>query len=478
VFVLAGLALLILALDLFVNEDMKRALGWIGAAGMVYAATCLMAPAVSDASKISGFAWKMLQFDAFSRLFGLVFLSSGVAVILLTFRYKQISRHIGEYYMFLVLSVTAFVLLTASVNLLMIYLSIEFVAVCGYVLAAYMKDDMKSQEGALKYMLMGATASAFLVYGISLLFGLTGSLNLYDVARVLRDVTAANHTVVLIAFVFILVGFGYKIAMAPFHFWCPDVYEGAPTPITAFFSVAPKAAGVAVLLRVCLVVFHGLVIPWVHIIEVLAVLTMTIGNVTALWQTNIKRLMAYSSIAHVGYMLIGLVVAGSYGLAHPLGSQGLFAAMIYVVAYAIMNIGTFAVVIAVSNSLGSDLIESYAGLGRRAPLMAVALTVFFLSLAGIPPTVGFIGKFFLFKAAIETHYYVLAIFLLVNSVTSVYYYWNIVRTMFVDEPAETTRVRAAGSVWVVIMAALAAVLALGLFFNELAVFIARSVLVI
>lgn len=467
VLVLAGVAMVVLVFDMFLAESRKHMLGLLAIAAMAYVAVFMLAPTTYDYSLVSSLAKQMLRFDPFARIFNLIFLVSGIVIVLLTIRYKPLKLYIGEYYVLLLIATTAFVTLAAASNLLMIYLSIETVGVCSYILAAYFKGDPKSQEGALKYLLLGSVASAFLVYGMSILYGLTGSLGLPQVAAALTTASGAHHTATYIAFIFLLAGFGFKIALVPFHMWCPDAYEGSPTPVTAFFSVAPKAAGIAVLLRVCLTVFHGTPVPWILALEILSAVTMSVANVVALWQTNIKRLLAYSSIAHVGYVLIGLVVAGSAGLGTTLGDQGLLSVIIYLIAYLFMNLGAFAVVIVVSNAIGSDRIEHYAGLGRRNPYMAVALTVFFLSLAGIPPTVGFIGKFFLFKAAIETHFYMLSFFLLVNSVTSVYYYWNVVRTMFIDEPADATPVRTAPALWATTTAMLLAVIVLGIFFGQL-----------
>lgn len=475
--VLCGTAMLILVLDMFVGEKYKHYLGWVAIIGMAAVFFLPKTQRYYDLNLVSGIVRSMITHDAFAEGFNFIFRISGVLALILTMRYKPLTRHIGEMYMFLVLATGAFLLLATSVNLLMIYLSIEFGTICSYILTAYQRDEYKSQEGALKYLLMGSVASAFLLYGISLTLGLTGTLDLREIAPLLRDAAAPHHTLVLIIFVFLLTGFGIKIAMVPFHMWCPEAYQGAPTPVTVFLSVTPKAAGVAVLLRVCMTLFHDVAIPWTEILQALAIITMTVANVIALWQTNIKRLMAYSSIAHVGYLLIGLIVAGSLGMNDPLGRQGLFASIFYITAYAFMNYGVFTVIIAVSNALNSDEIKDYAGLGRRAPFMAVAMTVFLLSQAGIPPTVGFIGKFFLLKSAVDAGYWMLALFLVGNSVTGLYYYWNIVRTMFISESEDTEPVRSAGPLLAVAAVLLVVVLGLGLFFEQLMKFVMGSLLV-
>ncbi|MEW5947678.1 MAG: NADH-quinone oxidoreductase subunit N [bacterium] len=461
----AGLAMIFF--DLFVRESRKTLIAWFGIASLSLAAAFVIFPAPCDHRLVSAILKDMIADDGFASFFKLVILTGAFLVIVLSTRYVRLTSFTGEYYSLIILSTAAMMLLVSSVNLLMIYLCIEFVGICSYVLCAYHKDDPKSSEGAIKYLLLGALASAFLVYGISLLYGLTGSLNLIELPPRLAARETAGAGVVSLAVALLVAAFGFKVALVPFHMWSPDAYEGAPTPITAFLSVLPKAAGIAVLTRVFLTAFSGVSSDWVHVLEVLAILTMTIGNVTAVWQSNIKRMLAYSSIAHVGYVLIGVVVAGALGVHSPLGRQGTAAVLIYVAAYLFMNLGAFAVVIAVSNAVGSDLIERCSGLSRRAPALAVLLTFFFLSLAGIPPTAGFIGKFFLFKAAIETEFYLLALAAIVNSVISVYYYWNVVRLMFIAEPPEPAPIRTPLPIAFALSLSAAAVLALGILFQPL-----------
>ncbi|MEW6201836.1 MAG: NADH-quinone oxidoreductase subunit N [bacterium] len=464
---LIGAGLLMIFFDLFIRDSRKNLVACLGMASLLFTAVAVIFPADYDLQLVTGMIKNMMVNDGYAVFFKIILLCGSFLIMLVSLRYVRLTKYIGEYYALIVLCTAGFMLLASAVNLLMVYLCIEYIGICCYILCCYLKDDPKSSEGAIKYLLLGATASAFLVYGISLLYGLTGSLHIGDIGAAIRIDKAIDSKIILVAFLFVITGFGFKIAMAPFHMWAPDAYEGAPTSITAFFSVLPKAAGLAVLVRVLMTVFQGLPVEWVHIVETLAILTMTIGNVVAIWQTNIKRMLAYSSIAHVGYILIGLVVAGALGIDSEIGADGIFAILVYITAYLFMNIGAFAVVIVVSNKLESDFIERYAGLGRRAPFMAIALTFFFLSLAGIPPTAGFIGKFFIFKAAIAGEFYLLAIAGIINSVISVYYYWNVVRYMFIEEPLERTPLRAASPLWVTVVVAVLAVLAMGIFFQPL-----------
>ena len=340
--------------------------------------------------------------------------------------------HLGREFPGLLLFATLGILLTASgSNLVMIYVGIELLSIASYILAGLLREETRSNEAALKYFIYGAVASAVMLYGLSLLFGLTGSTDLTVMAKKLAagGVGANVRWVALPAIVLMMVGFGFKIAAVPFHQWSPDVYEGAPTPVTAFLSVGPKAAGFAALARVLFVALPALRVDWMVLVAALSVATMTLGNLVALSQTHMKRLLAYSSIAQAGYMLIGLVAVqtGGQGL-----GDGLSALLLYLVAYLFTNLGAFAVVLAVEDSTGSDAIADYAGLVRRSPLLAGALVFYFLSLVGIPPLACFVGKLFIFTAAVRAELYWLAAIGVVNSVISLAYYFGVVRRMFFD----------------------------------------------
>jgi proton-translocating NADH-quinone oxidoreductase chain N len=351
----------------------------------------------------------------------------------------------GEFYALLLLAGLAIMLASAATNLVMIYLSIEFLSITSYILTGYLRDDPRSVEAAIKYFIYGAVASAVMLYGFSLLYGATGSTDLATMATALATGSVAVRWLVLPATIMALAGLGFKIALVPFHQWSPDAYEGAPTPVTAFLSVGPKAAGFAVLMRLLLTALPDFQLPgfqaqvgqvqvgWEAVLGGVAILTMSLGNLVALWQTNVKRLLAYSSIAQAGYMLIGLAALAPQAGSWTTGLNGL---LLYLFAYLFTNLGAFAVVIAVENRTGSANLPAFAGLIRRAPFLAVAMFIFLLSLIGIPPTGGFLGKLFVFGAAIQRQMIGLAVVGIVNSVVSVYYYYAIMREMFFGEAGE------------------------------------------
>ncbi len=360
----------------------------------------------------------------------------------------------GELYSLLVLITIGLSFMAASTDLVMIYMSIELVSIGSYVLAGYLKTDRRSNEAALKYFLFGAVCSAVMLYGLTLLYGATGSTNLLQIREALAD---TPPLITLLALCMVLVGFGFKISMVPFHAWAPDVYEGAPTPVTAFFSVAPKLAGVALLLRVLQSgIPAALTEDWITILAALSAATMTVGNLGALRQTNIKRMLAYSSIAHAGYMLIGVVAFRTESLSvGPL--------LYYVLAYIFMNLGAFGIAIVVGQATGTDEIPQWAGLARRAPVLAAMMTVFLLSLTGIPPFAGFVGKLYIFMAAIgDARLWWLAIVAIANSVVSLYYYANVVRHMYFGPAGEKGAVLQPLAVGVGILACCVMTLLLGL----------------
>ena len=334
-------------------------------------------------------------------------------------------------------------LMAGAANLLMMVLALELTSLSSYVLAGYTKEAGDSSEASLKYILYGAVSSGLMLYGISILYGLTGATDIYAINKALAG-SPVNEMTLGLAIILIIAGFGYKISAVPFHFWTPDVYEGAPVTITAFLSVASKAAGFAMMIRFFKVSFldsSALGLPagmwavlqgveWNKILAVLSVLTMTLGNLVAVWQNNLKRLLAYSSIAHAGYMLMGVVV---------LSDKGLAAVLIYFVMYLFMNLGAFYVVMLVANKTGSEDIDSYKGLGYRSPLIGVAMVIFFISLTGLPPTAGFIGKLYLFVALLDARWIWLAVVGALNSVVSLYYYVRVLRNMFLREPEKDSK---------------------------------------
>jgi proton-translocating NADH-quinone oxidoreductase chain N len=345
----------------------------------------------------------------------------------------------GEFYSLTLFAGLSLMFLSSATNLVLIYLSLEFLSITSYVLTGYLRQDNRSTEAAVKYFLYGALASGVMLYGFSLLYGATGSVDLATIATTL-EVSQSNSLLVVASVALILVGFGFKIALVPFHQWSPDAYEGAPTPITAFLSVGPKAAGLAVLIRVMVVALPAYSFNWTAILSMVAILTMTLGNLVALWQTNMKRMLAYSSIAQAGYMLIGLAAWAAQPGEYLLG--GVDATLFFLFAYLFTNLGVFAVVIILENKMGTANISDYDGLIRRSPFLSIALLIFFLSLIGIPPTGGFMGKFFVLGAALNQQLYVLAAFGILNSVISVYYYFGVARRAFFGQGEDESPIKA------------------------------------
>jgi len=370
---------------------------------------------------------RMVYLDNFSLFFYLIFILGTALTVLLSRAYlEDYGKNLGEYYVLLLFATVGMMLMAAGAHLIMIFLGLEILSIAVYVLAGLFREDVKSNEAALKYLILGAFSSAFLLFGLALLYGATGTLFLDDLAKTLNG-PGLRTPLILAGVALIIVGFGFKVAAVPFHMWTPDVYEGAPTSITAFMAVGVKAAAFAAFARVFFLVFPALKVDWQMVLWVLAVGTMTLGNVVAIAQTNIKRMLAYSSIAHAGYLLVALVAANQ------LGAVSL---LYYLLAYTLMNMGAFGVVILVGRKKDRYLnIYDYAGLGAQHPALAATMAIFMFALAGIPPTAGFVGKFYIFSAAIQAGYIWLAIIGVMNSLVSVYYYLRITVLMYM-KPAE------------------------------------------
>jgi NADH-quinone oxidoreductase subunit N len=428
---LAGTILVLFMADLLVRQ--KDVLGLLAILGATL--SLLLVSWVAQSSD----AWlfnRMIVHDQFGVFFKTVFALATIATIWMSLSSREIERTSrGEYYALLLSSALGMYLMATATNLLMAYLSLEFVSLTSYVLTGSLRHNRRSGEASLKYLIYGGVASGTMIYGMSWIFGLTGSMDYTGIHQALANGNP-DSLALFLAIVLTLAGFGYKIAAVPFHMWAPDVYTGAPIPITAFLSVASKAAGFALLLRFFYPTLSRLGdggqwqvlggADWPQLVLVLSMVTMTLGNFAALQQTNVKRLLAYSSVAHAGYMLMGFVV---------LSDEGLRAMLFYLVTYYLMNIGAFLTVMIVVNSTGEEEIEGFRGLAwRGGALPAVAMAIFLFSLAGIPPLAGFIGKFYLFAAVIHGQFYALALVGLANSVVSLYYYARIVRTMFLDFP--------------------------------------------
>ncbi len=449
--VLTGLAVVLILVDLFLEYGKKQPLTWITFSGILVAMGSVWFESQAPAGQtLAG----MVSSDGFSIFFKVLFLGVAALVTLASGPYLQQKRiPIGEFYVLLLGATLGMMFMAGSRDLITIYLGIELASITSYVLAGLLREDPKSNEAAIKYFLNGAMASAILLFGLSLVYGITGETHLDVIGKVLAG-NMASWPIVGVALVFLVAGFGFKIAAAPFHLWTPDAYEGAPTLVTAFFAVGPKAGAMAAVLRTFSIGFAATSHRWALLFAILSVVSMFFGNLTALWQTNVKRMKAYSSIAHVGYLLVGVTVAFTV--------PGTAAVMFYLLAYAAMTLGAFAVILAVDAFGPGDHIGGYAGLAQRSPLLAWGLTLFFISMIGIPPTGGFMGKFYLFSVAVQNGYVWLAVIMAINSAISVGYYYGIVKEMFVGKPVDSSPIKApAGVQWVVALTALLT-LALGL----------------
>jgi NADH-quinone oxidoreductase subunit N len=422
-------ALLVMMVDLFLGKDHKGHLAWLSLAGVLVAAG------------LSSYIWDgndpvlhdMLAADGYALFLNLVILTAAALAILFSVEYTArtgLAR--GEYYTLLLLSTTGMMLMAAAINLMTIFLALEILSLALYVLVGLNRAEMRSAEAAMKYLLLGAFASGFLLYGMALIYGQVGTTSLTGVHDYVLSLGGDVPALLLLGTGLMIVGFGFKVALVPFQMWTPDVYEGAPTSVTAFMSVGAKAAGFAALGRVALYALGDLSADWVWVLAVLAALTMTVGNLAALRQSNLKRMLAYSSIAHAGYILVGLA-AGS--------EAGASAVLFYLFSYAFMNVGAFAIIIAVGrigDTTGQgETVDDFSGLAAQKPGLAAAMTLFMLSLAGVPPLVGFMGKLYVFGAAVQSDLTWLAIFGVINSVISAYYYLRVVVFMYMKEGQET-----------------------------------------
>ena len=464
--ILTGFALAVLILGLFVKR--RAVLGVFCLLGILSAISFMPQSYRATAPLFSN----MLINDSFSEFFKEITLLVMGLVILISMGYKAFSdEDAGEYYFLLMAVAVTMMIAVSSNNLMMIYIALEAVSLISYILVAFLKRDNLSSEAGLKYFLFGALATGVMLYGISFIYGLFGTTDLAAISRALAAGNA-NAFAATIALILILAGLSFKCALVPFHMWVPDAYQGAPTPITAFISAGPKAIGFAILIRIFLKNFFPLFPNWSELVSVIAIITMTAGNILAINQENIKRMLGYSSIAQAGYILIGFVVGTALGI------QGV---MFYLLAYVLMNLGAFGCVVLVSNIIKNDYIEEYSGLSKREPALAFLLTMFLLSLAGIPPLAGFFGKFLVFAAAIQSKYYILAIAGVANSVLALYYYVKVVKFMYLDEPRTSAEGRdrprvmiaepkkhgfisvEAGAVKLALIIALAGILIIGLF---------------
>jgi NADH-quinone oxidoreductase subunit N len=471
--------------DLLVRKSPRRvtaltvgALFWIGATAVA------VANLPAGSTPLFG---GLIQHDPLRVFFAWLFLAATLLTVLIVPRSAQVSAtRLGEFIALLFALVLGMFLMASSTDLLMVYLSIETVSLISYVLTSFRRADRKANEAALKYVIYGGVASGVMLYGISILYGLFGTTRVVGptgIGAQLADVTAhlfmahafggqpAAQLALVVAVIFVLAGVGYKIASVPFHMWCPDVYEGAPTPFTAFLSVGPKAAGFAVAIRFFFAAFQRHAagggyepvteLPRPAIIGIISAITMTLGNLTAIVQDNVKRMLAYSSIAHAGYLLMGLAAASTAGV------QSI---LVYLMVYVLMNVGAFLVVIAVSRVTGGEQVNDFRGLGSRAPIAALALAIFLFSLTGIPPFAGFAGKYLVFAAVVQHGgfwYVLLAVIGVLNSAVSLFYYARIIKAMYLEEAVDDRPLPVPAIYTGVLVALAVPIVALGIYWGPL-----------
>ncbi len=415
ILILAGV---ILVLDILWSADRRRNLGYLTSAGLglIIVISLLFArPEVEPRLILGG----MIRQDWLSFTFSILFLFGAAVTCLFAMDVENLGKR-GEFYLLLLASTLGMTLMASAGDLVMLYLAIETTSIPQYVLAGFMTQDDKSTESGMKYLLFGAMTSTVMLYGFSLLYGFAGTTNIYDLALSIKQ-SEVPIAALVGSFLLVLVGFGFKISAVPFHFWAPDVYEGAPTPVAGFLSTASKAAGFAVLMRFLLAVFPTTMPYWTAVVATLSVVTMLLGNTLALAQRNIKRLLAYSSIAHAGYMLIGVVAVSKLGIT---------GVIYYLVAYLLTNLAAFGIVVTFWRVVGSDDLDAYKGLSRRSPGLALAMLVSFLSLAGMPPLGGFIAKLLVFAAAVQANMVWLAIVGVLNSIIGLYYYLTVLKYIY------------------------------------------------
>jgi NADH-quinone oxidoreductase subunit N len=428
--ILVSFSLIVLLLQSFCSARCKGYYGYVSLIGVLAAAAVvLIEPSSFDMRSVEYSFNGMWVVDNYCRFFKLIFLLGTGLTILISIKYLENEgmQH-GEYFALILFATIGMMILASGAELITIFLGVELMSVSLYVLAGYTRTRMISNEAALKYFLLGSFATGFLLYGIALIYGSTGTTDIRAIAKFIASVGFQSYTIIM-GMALLVIGFGFKTALVPFHMWTPDVYEGAPAPVTAFMSAGPKAAAFAAFVRIFMEALPSLQGEWTAVIWIMAVLTMSVGNVIALVQDNIKRMLAYSSIAHAGYVLVAFLSASELGIS---------SILYYMLAYTFMNIGAFAVITVLGGKGEKNVhIEDYRGLGYKHPVAAIAMSLFLFSLAGIPPTGGFMGKFYIFSAAVKEGYIGLAIIGVINSVVSVYYYLRVTVAMYMQDPATT-----------------------------------------
>jgi NADH-quinone oxidoreductase subunit N len=471
-----AISILLVVIVLFdlIFDKRKNLLPFISIIGLL-----ITAYFVSQQFGMDTFAFKtgklgkgLVAVDSFAAFFKMIVVLSSLFVILFSVTSKEIissEDRQGEYYTLIMGMILGMFLISSAADLILIYLSIELLSLCSYILAGFLKTVKRSSEASLKYVIYGSASSGIMLFGISILYGLTGTTNLYEMNTLLQSANVMGFTFIF-AGVMVLGGIGFKISIAPFHFWTPDVYEGAPIAITAYLSVASKAAAFALLIRFIKVTFFQStsadgswillnIIDWQRLLIALAILTMTLGNFAALWQENIKRMLAYSSIAHAGYLLLAVAI---------FSNDGVIAVLLYFAIYLFMNLGAFFVVMLIANKIGSEELDDYKGMGSATGFLGVALSIFLLSLAGLPPTAGFIGKLYIFIALINADMIIVAFITLLNTVVAYYYYVRVLKNLYLVK-TETSRenIKYSFGNAVVLLLLLVPVLVFGVYFTPI-----------
>ena len=462
--------------DLFVKKSKTNMIGWVLGVGLV-----VVGLSVHNLSSVppTTLFLDMIVIDPFSSFMKIVIILSTLLVIVASWVNDELEKYRkGEYFTIMGIMVMGLFLMTSSVDIIMLYISIEVVSIMSFVLAAYLKLDTRSNEAGLKYVIYGAFSSGVMLFGLSIVYGLAGSTNYFAIQDTFSSLDGSANPALIMALLMIFAGFGYKISSVPFHFWTPDVYEGSPSTITAYLSVAPKAAGFAMIIRFFHQVFSDSIgltsnaigstdLPWPEIIGVLAVVTMTMGNLVAIQQKSIKRMLAYSSIAHAGYMMLALPV---------LSMEAVESVMIYLFIYVFMNLGAFFIVIFVKNKTGGESFEDFEGLGWKMPIVGAFMTLFMLSLTGLPPTAGFVGKLYIFKTLVGagSEFLWLVIAGGVNSVISLYYYFHVVKVMFLGGKRNDVITYPPSTMFGLMIFTAVPSLLLGLYWNPLASWVKDS----
>ena len=461
-------AIAVILIDLFVSR--KGLLTVLSLIGLVVAGifTITLRGSLSQASFNN-----MLAVDNFAFFFKLLFIGIAAMVILASTDYVgKFKNFRGEYHALILLATMGMMLMASTTELITMYVSLEVTSISLYALSGLLKDG-KSSESAVKYMILGAVSSAVLLYGMSLVFGVTGKTQIGEISTAIQTsgyIHLMDNPALVMGIVLLVAGFGFKIAAIPFQMWVPDVYEGAPTPIVGFLSVGSKAAGFAIIIRLFYTAFEypeSLSLDWGTIYAVLAVAGMVIGNTSAIAQSNIKRLLGYSSIAQAGYLLVGLATLGIAPANEVIGRSSI---LFFLFSYALANLGAFAAIIAISNKIESDEIKDYAGMGKRAPVLALCLTVCLISLIGMPPAAGFMAKFYIFNGAVQNGLIWLVIIAVLNSVISAFYYLRVVKAMWFTEPANLEKVPSSGALRLSLLITTLGVLAVGIVPNLLLTF--------